>query len=557
MTPQSGLWLLWEAAGIAEVLRAKATAPATSPVAMVDARGAADQLDAVMALFRKADLWSQKRLEAGVSGSDTASAFAEATLREQVESDSLVRAGLPESGVQVLTATASAGQEWQVVCIVGPQSGQWPGGAVGSFGNIGELRAIIDTAMTENSEGRKWQGETPLGEHFVDRGVGTNRPYVQAVKEKKIDEAKLFNLALSRARQGLHFFAVENEDCAPSAFLSGLIDQGILPQLHDDDGVPEYAELAMRFDLSSMVGSLRRLVSDPSTDQELKEESVQLLSLLAVEGVEDADPAVWGVTGSISSDDPIISSGPLRLSPSKIGEAQGCSLRWFLSSVSLDAQDAVESPVEYSSAAWGTMLHQIAEENPQGSYQELMDALTKKWDEAGFETQTHWGREHWNRAQEQVRLLAEYFESCDASVEVEQNIRYQLGDAIVSGRIDRLERTLDGSVRVVDIKTGGEVRGKDVERHPQLLAYQIGLIERGEKSGGAALLQLKAGPANRLALQDPVEGEDIAQVREDLTDLVLTLSGNAYVPTEDINVCKWCDFQAICPIKAKSARTVE
>ncbi|WRS29162.1 PD-(D/E)XK nuclease family protein [Actinomycetaceae bacterium MB13-C1-2] len=557
MTPQAGLWLLWDSSGLAETLRERAVAPSTSTAGLVDARAAADQLDATIALFRKADLWSQKRLERADLGGDTALDFASESLKEQVESDSLVRGGITETGVQVLTATASAGQQWSVVCIVGPQAGEWPGGAVGSFGNIGELRAIIDSAMAENSEGRRWRGEVALGEHFIDRGVGIGRPYAQSVKEKRADEAKLFNLAVSRAIDHLHFFAVENEDSAPSVFLSGLEDQEIVPRLHGEDGEPQYSELTMRLDLPSVVGSLRRVISGPDAGQAVKEEAVRILSLLAVEGVEGADPALWASTGSISSDAPVISSGPLRLSPSKIGKAVDCSLMWFLSSVNLDPQDTQESRGEYSHSAWGTMLHEIAEEHPQGTYEELMEALTEKWNRAGFETETHWGRTRWNEAKEQISSLAAYFDDCEATVEVEQAMSYRLGDAVVNGRIDRLETGQDGSVRIIDIKTGTPISARSVKDNPQLLAYQLGLAEAGERNGGAALLQLKAAAGKELALQPPLTAEEAERVRSEYSELVLTLSGRTYVPSEDERVCRLCPFKTVCPAKAQSSRSTE
>lgn len=74
-----------------------------------------------------------------------------------------------------------------------------PGGAVGSFGNIEELRAIVDAAMTENSEGKRWQGRF----HFQSTsqievwGQVVNTP--SQAKEKRMDEAKLFDPAASRA----------------------------------------------------------------------------------------------------------------------------------------------------------------------------------------------------------------------------------------------------------------------------------------------------------------------------------------------------------------------
>ena len=80
----------------------------------------------------------------------------------------------------------------------------------------------------------------------------------------------------------------------------------------------------------------------------------------------------------------------------------------------------------------------------------------------------------------------------------------------MNGSIDRVERAADGSVVIVDLKTGSrDHRGRTtIDAHPQLGAYQLAyaegvldefLDELGEHhSGGAKLLYVKKGMRGKL-----------------------------------------------------------
>src|SRR5205823_9811061 len=82
-------------------------------------------------------------------------------------------------------------------------------------------------------------------------------------------------------------------------------------------------------------------------------------------------------------------------------------------------------------------------------------------------------------------------------VGIEQAFAVPVGDAVLTGQVDRLERDADGRLIVVDLKTGkSKVRAGEVPVHPQLGAYQLA-VESGAfgpaESGGALLVQLAAG----------------------------------------------------------------
>jgi RecB family exonuclease len=73
-----------------------------------------------------------------------------------------------------------------------------------------------------------------------------------------------------------------------------------------------------------------------------------------------------------------------------------------------------------------------------------------------------------------------------ALVGVELDVAVEVGRARVTGRVDRLERTPDGALRIVDLKTGKSSPSvKDVETNPQLGVYQVA-VEAGAFAGAGA-----------------------------------------------------------------------
>jgi RecB family exonuclease len=159
-----------------------------------------------------------------------------------------------------------------------------------------------------------------------------------------------------------------------------------------------------------------------------------------------------------------------------------------------------------------------------------------------------------------VGWLARYFERAEQQgwqrLGAEIEMKVTLGRAVVSGRVDRLERLPDGSLRVIDYKTGSsKPREDDLPTHPQLGAYQVAVTggafgEHGTTTGGAALLQIGKGANKRditLQEQRPLPTHDDPQWAERL--IAETADGMAGA-TFTATVGSWCDQCAVrssCP----------
>ena len=114
-----GLWTIWNESGLAPILRETALEDSSR------GRAASEDLDGVLALFRKADLWEQERGD-GLSTQVDAVTFAREILSQGVATDPLVPRGLSEAGVWVVTPAQAAGREWDLVVVAGLSEGAWP-----------------------------------------------------------------------------------------------------------------------------------------------------------------------------------------------------------------------------------------------------------------------------------------------------------------------------------------------------------------------------------------------------------------------------------------------
>lgn len=541
-----GLWLLWEAADRAESL--KETALRGKDTGQI----AEEQLDAVIALFRKADLWQQEQLENSDGADVSAGSFARQLLVEQIAADPLVPKGVSERGVSLLTAAQVAGREWQVVVIAGLQDGLWPSRYRSDISSLGRLENIFAEAVS-----RRWTPQNSIEPFLPDHQALAEPDMLQQSNDKLVDEARLLYTAIGRASKYLHFLVIENEDQVASGFLKRLEEVGVIPPILAGSPSNEAVGSGRVFDLESAVGKMRRTLLTEGADAETQVQAARALSLLAGEGVFGAEPKTWSATGSISTDASILDIGPLRLNPSGLEAATNCPLQWLFNTSKAGAQDLGEDPTEMSPALFGLIIHEVAEENPHGTTEELECALKSKWETIGLSTDSGWMQRSWEEALQMVRRLGHHFESFSGTVLTEEKIRFTVGETLVSGRADRIEIDGEGRARVVDIKTGRVPSGNKLPDNLQLLSYQLGVIEMGYESGGASLFALDAEKPNPWLNQYPITQKEAEERRREISDLAARLTTSRVQADSEKGNCRVCPFLTACPAHSESARTTE
>ena len=147
-------------------------------------------------------------------------------------------------------------------------------------------------------------------------------------------------------------------------------------------------------------------------------------------------------------------------------------------------------------------------------------------------------------------------------------------DAVIAGRIDRLEDHPEGGYTVVDVKTGANVPSAgDVEDNPQLAVYQLALSEgrfeadgpggggsgdagvrivggEGLATGGGKLVYPRKPVASGASVrtQSVHTPEKLAEWREKVLRVAADMRGPGALATPGDH-CKHCGVRLACPAK--------
>jgi superfamily I DNA/RNA helicase/RecB family exonuclease len=504
-SPEDVLWAVWQASGLAQQWSASSRSGGT-------AGAAADRdLDAVVGLFDAAARYTDRLPHESAEG------FARYLAGQQIPADPLSRPEPRGSGVSVLTAHASKGLEWQLVCIAGVQEGQWP-----------DLRR---------------RGSLLGSETLLDVLAGRDPRHLSLSAPRLAEERRLFYVAATRARSRLVVSAVSDDDNQPSRFLAEL----------DPAGIDRPAPAPPRgVHLPGLVAELRAAVCDPDAPEPERDAAAAALARLAATGVSGADPDRWWGLAALSDDRPVLDADTaVAVSPSRVESFLRCELKSLLTQ--LGAENGDQLP-----AALGTLIHSVAARAPAGATREDLERLLDdEWASVDFGPRWYTANQRAKAGRMLARLAAWLHDSAEKGrqpVAVEQDFEADLGIARLRGRVDRIDRGSDGSLVVVDYKTGtSKPKSEDIAQHPQLAAYQLAVEEGAfgadERSGGAMLVQLGDGRTgyheqHQAPLQD---AEDPDWITTRIGYIAERMHGAEFTARAN-ELCRNCELRACCPV---------
>ncbi|WP_344314315.1 PD-(D/E)XK nuclease family protein [Agromyces allii] len=489
-TVEEVLWSLWEGGGLGTEWGRQAAGTG------VLADEADRSLDAAVALFSAATRFVEREPDA------PAVRFVDEVLASELPEDSLAPRRTTET-VLVTTPQGVVGREFDVVVVAGLQDAVWPNlRPRGTLLHAGLLPRVAQAARSGS----------PLP------GVETPAEVRAAVRD---DELRMFVLAVSRARRQLVLACTANDDEQPSV-LMGYARERVRPRRRP-------------LQLRALVGALRReaVTGDP--------ESAAALALLAEEGVPGANPAEWYGLSDLSSEAPLVDlqgdpEASVQVSPSQIDRVEESPLGWFV--------DHIASPPSGVAASIGTIVHAVVEEvggrdDGATDVEAIWAAVEERLKGVRFEA--GWVAERERRgARRMAEGAAEYLGSFDDDAKVllgaEGKFTITIDRVRITGTIDRIEASADGTTVIVDIKTGRTPPTyPQTAAHPQLAAYQLAARQQAVPSagvlGGAKLVYV-ATPSRGLAYteraQQPFDDEAEAAFRERLAEVGRVMAGSSF-----------------------------
>ncbi|MDR3746558.1 MAG: ATP-dependent DNA helicase [Acidobacteriota bacterium] len=127
-------------------------------------------------------------------------------------------------------------------------------------------------------------------------------------------------------------------------------------------------------------------------------------------------------------------------------------------------------------------------------------------------------------------------------LENEKQFTVVIGGTKVRGRIDRLERTEDGQMRIIDYKTGAAKTEEDADKSMQLSIYA--LAAKSEKLHAASLVFVNLRD-NTLAETSRTE-EQLRSAESKVIDVARRIADGEFEPKPG-RACRNCSYHSICP----------
>ena len=135
---------------------------------------------------------------------------------------------------------------------------------------------------------------------------------------------------------------------------------------------------------------------------------------------------------------------------------------------------------------------------------------------------------------------------------LEDSFKIQIGDAVLKGKIDRLDQEPDGSLHIIDDKTGKPKEKFVTDDKDQLLIYQIATetLPKYRNLGPTKKLTFYY-LTNSTPLSFEGKPEDLDRLRDKVTSTVDRIRRGDFQATPSQFVCDHCEFKSICEFRAR------
>lgn len=253
---------------------------------------------------------------------------------------------------------------------------------------------------------------------------------------------------------------------------------------------------------------------------------------------------------------------PDRFSFSQLAAFSNCPLQYKFAFVL-----KIPAPTDKASLIFGRVLHNVLHDflEPLESDNAIQDSLFAKPKAVLDEKKLlelyegHWQADGYNNKEEREKyyqkgknILKTFWHDFSIAERpeilfLEKNFTFKIGEGIIKGAIDRVDRLPDGTLEIIDYKTGNPKEKLEYADKRQLILYKIFLEE---------FLKIKVSKLSYYYLEGTyktsfeAKDKDVEKLRlEVLEEIAEIKKGN--FPPNPTELCKYCDFRDICQWRLK------
>jgi DNA helicase-2/ATP-dependent DNA helicase PcrA len=337
------------------------------------------------------------------------------------------------------------------------------------------------------------------------------------------EERRLFYVAITRARQQLTLTTVENKRTKPSPFLDDVL---MNPEIKRRD--------------------VEQLAPNPADDR--ADSSRPAPELFPA---SERLPRIGSRIGEWAATYRPPVPTPLLLSPTAIETFQSCPQKYLFGQAWM-LRGGPTAAMSFGSVMHTTVKYLVGEIAKGRSlpFEEVEKKFELEWTSAGFEDE-YQEQEYKKDGLAQLRAFhAATLASPPEVIAQEKTFNLPMeNDVVLTGRMDQVNRIVEGEEEIVDYKTGRPRDDRSAKKDLQLSTYALAGREFFEWN--PARLTFYNLQTNRTVSASRTD-KDLNKVRGEIQETAADIRAGEF-PAKPGFACRFCDYVPICPAKEQGA----